>query len=462
MVFFGLQILIIINMIFLFFSFLNIFILILLRFLVKKNIYIYNLAYLTVILQIIVLLISILRERNFTKISFEITFIFFLIIFSFIKLTPIAIKKLFSENKKSQIIMIENNLKSFLLEAYDNLLEKRRNLASFCEKFSNKLTVFISKIVFSNYFWLFLITPWLVFTNFFIFEILTQKFFISPYFFAYWIFFYRLIVLILYIVKNSLASFFILPLRTKIKSFWSLDFYLSLRILVTLVLNEKTVTKEEKIKNWKNFNEFLAPFVDFSVVDDIFYHQLSLFKKLLDGLNVILVFSFLVLLLFEKAFNNTRNYLLFFFIVISLSFCYFFFWKKEEIPEGKKYEEFFSRLVEFIGHFKYVLIKEHNFSLQEVDENFNIPIRITFPITFKEFFKKLVIGQILFLFIFSFFADYPYFLFICLKSFLFFSEIEPLFFIFISFEPFIFIFYFLYLINFISSTINILFFLVFH
>lgn len=432
---------------FYFISFLNIFVFILTRFLIKRNIIIFKLAYLTIGLQILVILISIFRQRSF--VSFEITFFFIAMTITLIFLVPILIDKVLTEKKKGELLEIEENFKSFLLNSYDNFLEDKPKIQTFCENFSIYLTKIAISLIFSNkHFW-FILGPWVIWVNLFIFEtLITKNFIFSPYFFIYYFAIYRIFVVAIYIVKNHMDYLFREPLRNKLHFYLPVEM-LNLFTLTNLVLNEKINSKEEKIASWKVFNIFLHFWIDSTIVTNFFYIDLTKLKKALDALSFFLIFFISFTLIF--SISHKFCFIFFFLILASLSYFNRFF-SFDLDPSVELFENIFKDLREYIGHFKFVLINEHEFTLKEVDENFQKPIRLEKPISFKKFFVPFVVAELCFFSFFAIFFDFFD------SSFYFFQQVL----FFISFEPFMFDLRFFYVISFIFSMIDFLFFLIFY
>lgn len=206
------------------------------------------------------------------------------------------------------------------------------------------------------------------------------------------------------LAKNTQASYFISPLRNKIRSFWPVELYLNFKTLVDLVLPHELLNKDEKIKNWKNFNEFLSPFIDFSILNDLFYHQLSYFKKTIDTLNFLVIFSGLIFLILKKYFGLNEFIFFICFFFLSGYFLFYFYDVQEETLLEKNYKDFFKGIMDFLCHFKFVLIQDHLFNRRETDDNFKLPIRLEFSINFKSFFPTFFVSLWIFLSVFYFFV----------------------------------------------------------
>lgn len=393
-------------MIYLFLVGLNVFLIFFLRFLVKRNIFLHKLAYLFIGLQIILATYGLFRERLFHLVTFLQTYLTIALILSSIVIIPILLDRILSARKKEELTQVEQNFKSYLLESYDILIENRPKLASLFDRVSKKLTSLLAKILFSNnLFWL-VGTPWLFFINFFIYEVLSKSFLYSPYLLAYWLFSYRFLVILLYIVKNTIAYDAISILRLEMKFFLVTDIsmLLNFSLLTSLVLNQKNQTKQEKRVAWNYFKRFLDPFTDFAIVHHTYYYELALLKITLDRINFCLILATSTFLIVEFFFF--RSLVLFYFVLSTLIFLVIFSISisTQENQEKKVYRDFFELLVEYIAHFKYILIHQHAFFRDEVDES-PLTFRLSLPTDFIKILAQIFLvlasffGTILWIFL---------------------------------------------------------------
>lgn len=391
-------------------SFLNISIIFLIRFLVKKNIFLNKLAYVTILLQILTIVISLFRKRNFENVPFEIIFITLSLTFYAIYLIPLFLNKILSENKKIELNMLELDVKMFLLKVYDNFIEKYIFLEKLFSFFSKYLTRIFRYLIFSNLFLHLLTYPWLFLQNFVLFEsFFSQKFLLAPYFIVYFFVTYRIVVLLLYISKNTAANYYIFILRQKLFCYYDLDMLLNMNILKTIVLNKKFVNFQEKVEAWKNFNKFLYFFIESKILSNFFYVDLTEIKKYFDSMNFNL-FLCISLFLLQRTFLDLgqKSYVIFLFLYTLLS-CFFIKQMREtsENPDVKNFKNLLFFLKEFLGVFKWTLMKDHQFSLADTHEKLQKPIRTVLPTNIRIFFTKITIFHLLTVWSFTLFWIIP-------------------------------------------------------
>lgn len=346
---------------FLFIATINFLLLLLVRFLVKKNIFINRLAHFSIFLQILIVLFGVLRERNFPNIDFEITLGFMILTNFVITLLPTFFQKALSEQKKLQMIILEEDVKLFLLNAYDAFLENKPRVSKIFYFFAEKVTFCIFLMIQTKAYFFILVSFWLIFVILFFFEtFVIQQFIYSPYCFVYFLFNYRVMSFATYIAKNTSSFYYIEPLRNNFKIEFPEITLLSFYHLKDLVLNNKT--KEAKLIAWKNLNFVLIYSCDFFKINLLYYVDLPAFKKTLNYLNLSFVSLSAVcycLAKFNFLFLENLVYLSGGLIIGYYSLKNFKLFNNTN-TKVCNLRNFLFDLPEFLKHFQYVLVTEHD------------------------------------------------------------------------------------------------------
>ena len=395
--------------------FLNLLFIIILRFLIKKNIFSNFVGYFSIFLQASVLISFPFRERNFSSLWSNQELI--ICLFLFISLTPFLpyIINFLLSNKRILILgELEDKISNFILD----LLYKLQNFCKIRFFFYDKIeTIFIKNLtkivlkflIFEELiFLLFFGIPFLVFIYFFYLALYFQdgwaKAFVC---WVYCFFFHRILSISLFLVKNYLWNNFNNFLLNLDKELYFnviglVDYFFLNKSLLTALVFDKNLnnsgTSNQLASFWKNLKHSIHLFILYAIVKNCHQNFLPKVRKIFGWLTFLSI-SLGIAVFYSKIFG----FFYFFLIYFISPYTFRNILTKVDIFD-KKLFVFLQDISLFHSSIEERLILENN---SKIDTSYLIYSNLKMP---KSFLKKVPFSKIFLLFfLFSLFFSFIWF-----------------------------------------------------